>query len=231
MVSFFLIFTPIWGRFPFWLIFFKPLETTNQNINHRTNHPLAENNLGINSTSLGPLFSGSLPKTTHFWTLRVLVVAGLLSVIHRLFSTWLESSRLLATKAWPPHQRQGEHNNHEVAYFERTDLNVMVRDGLLKEGMYRLKQLQSMKSEIGLTHCGCLEKAGLGEKFPFPGLWLAESVKTIRCSKHSGLNKRDVGWRVSRVQTSRLFSTWQVKSPNVCWIGFLGWLGMPPKSP
>ena len=26
----FFIFTPIWGRFPFWLIFFKGVETTNQ---------------------------------------------------------------------------------------------------------------------------------------------------------------------------------------------------------
>ena len=28
----FFIFTPIWGRFPFWLIFFKGVETTNQNV-------------------------------------------------------------------------------------------------------------------------------------------------------------------------------------------------------
>ena len=27
--KFFFIFTPIWGRFPFWLIFFKGVETTN----------------------------------------------------------------------------------------------------------------------------------------------------------------------------------------------------------
>ena len=27
----FFIFTPTWGRFPFWLIFFKGVETTNQN--------------------------------------------------------------------------------------------------------------------------------------------------------------------------------------------------------
>ena len=27
----FLMFTPIWGRFPFWLIFFRWVETTNQN--------------------------------------------------------------------------------------------------------------------------------------------------------------------------------------------------------
>ena len=27
--QFFLIFTPSWGRFPFWLIFFKGVETTN----------------------------------------------------------------------------------------------------------------------------------------------------------------------------------------------------------
>ena len=30
----FFIFTPIWGRFPFWLIFFKWVETTNQNLHN-----------------------------------------------------------------------------------------------------------------------------------------------------------------------------------------------------
>ena len=29
-LKYFLIFTPIWGRLPFWLIFFKGVETTNQ---------------------------------------------------------------------------------------------------------------------------------------------------------------------------------------------------------
>ena len=31
----FFIFTPIWGRFPFWLIFFKGVETTNQETNDK----------------------------------------------------------------------------------------------------------------------------------------------------------------------------------------------------
>ncbi len=34
MVSIFLIFTPIWGRFPFWLICFKGVETTNECCKH-----------------------------------------------------------------------------------------------------------------------------------------------------------------------------------------------------
>ena len=34
----FVIFTPIWGRFPFWLIFFKWVETTNQTITNIFRH-------------------------------------------------------------------------------------------------------------------------------------------------------------------------------------------------
>ena len=67
----FFIFTPIWGRFPFWLIFFRWVETTNQIIffspftsgGHL--HPPKINQLGFFSEVFGTFFQRIFSSSNH----------------------------------------------------------------------------------------------------------------------------------------------------------------------
>ncbi len=87
-VFIFFIFTPIWGRFPFWLIFFKGVETTNwvsfcykksphvSNVRHIDLHQDTWQKR-INSTLLTKIFRFTPPKTNmepnmKFWKMNPL---------------------------------------------------------------------------------------------------------------------------------------------------------------